>query len=388
MDFLVLSHLRWDFVFQRPQHLLTRCSRDNRVFFWEEPVFAENAVPSLRHTTRNSNLHVLVPDLPTGLTEQQTFAIQREMLDRFMAENEVSDLVLWFYNPMAVNFTRHLEPEVTLYDCMDELSAFRGAPPGLRSAEAELFDRADLVFTGGRSLYESKRTQHHSVHCFPSSIEVHHFAQARTNHPETHDQQAIPHPRIGFCGVIDERMDLDLLAGVADLRPDWHFVMIGPVVKISDADLPKRSNVHYLGGKQYAELPAYMSGWDAAMLPFARNESTKFISPTKTPEYLAAGLPVISTSIRDVVQPYGDLGLVAIADEPNAFVAALEPMLAHKDPQLEAKRLSQVDSFLSRNSWDRTWREMLSLLKVAAQSNAPLKSTPVDKPSVGATSAD
>ena len=105
-------------------------------------------------------------------------------------------------------------------------------------------------------------------------------------------------------------MDFELLSGVARARPGWSFVMLGPVVKIDEESLPRAANIHYLGSKSYAELPRYASGWDVALLPFARNESTEFISPTKTPEYLAAGLPVVSTSIRDVVRPYQELGLV------------------------------------------------------------------------------
>jgi UDP-galactopyranose mutase len=250
---------------------------------------------------------------------------------------------------------------------MDELSAFKNAPAALREREAELFKRADLVFTGGQSLYEAKRHQHHSIHAFPSSIDAPHFMQARAMVDERADQREIPHPRIGFFGVIDERMDIDLLAGVADLRPDWHLVIIGPVVKIDENDLPRRDNIHYLGGKSYKELPAYLSGWDVAMLPFARNESTRFISPTKTPEYLAAGCPVVSTSIRDVVRPYGQKGLVHIADTPEEFAAAIDTAIKTDSPQ----RLMEVDSFLRQTSWDRTWSQMSDLIaEVCLQSQS------------------
>jgi UDP-galactopyranose mutase len=268
---------------------------------------------------------------------------------------------------MALSFTRHLQPQAVVYDCMDELSAFKNAPAALREREAELFKRADLVFTGGQSLYEAKRHQHHSIHAFPSSIDAPHFMQARAMVDERADQREIPHPRIGFFGVIDERMDIDLLAGVADLRPDWHLVIIGPVVKIDENDLPRRDNIHYLGGKSYKELPAYLSGWDVAMLPFARNESTRFISPTKTPEYLAAGCPVVSTSIRDVVRPYGQKGLVHIADTPEEFAAAIDTAIKTDSPQ----RLMEVDFFLRQTSWDRTWSQMSDLIaEVCLQSQS------------------
>jgi UDP-galactopyranose mutase len=245
---------------------------------------------------------------------------------------------------------------------MDELSAVRGAPPGLRAAEHQLFERADLVFTGGRSLYESKRGLHPSVHLFPSSIDVQHFAQARSSQAEPLDQAAIPHPRLGFSGVIDERMDIVLLDAVAQMRPDWQFVMLGPIVKISQAHLPKHHNVHYLGSKPYVDLPRYLAGWDAAMLPFARNESTQFISPTKTPEYLAAGLPTVSTAIADVVRPYGELGLVKIANHPEEFVAACEELMGRSEPQRQQWQ-SRVDEFISQSSWDQTWEHMRELLE-------------------------
>jgi UDP-galactopyranose mutase len=253
---------------------------------------------------------------------------------------------------------------------MDELSAFKGASPILKDREAELFGRADLVFTGGQSLYEAKRHQHPNVYAFPSSIDSTHFAQARSITVEPPDQADIPRPRLGFFGVIDERMDIELLRAVAEARPDWQLVVIGPVVKIDPKELPACSNLPYLGGKSYAELPAYLAGWDVALMPFARNESTRFISPTKTPEYLAAGCPVVSTSIRDVVRPYGQMRLVHIADTPEEFVAAAESAMTSDAPS----RLREVDAFLSQTSWDRTWKRMTELIEdVVTASRATLE---------------
>jgi UDP-galactopyranose mutase len=270
---------------------------------------------------------------------------------------------------MAMEFSRHLTPAAIVYDCMDELSAFRGAPPGLRNAEAELFRRADLVFTGGQSLYESKKQQHPNVHAFPSSIDALHFQQARKIQGDPPDQEHIPHPRLGFAGVIDERLDTELLAAAAALRPDWHFVMLGPVVKVAAEDLPHAPNIHYLGAKHYQQLPAYMAGWDLGMLPFARNQSTRFISPTKTPEYLAAGLPVVSTNIRDVMRPYGQRKLAKIANEPHGFVAACVRLIPKKH---DAERLRTTDAFLATNSWDITWERMNKLLRKVIEGNTDL----------------
>jgi UDP-galactopyranose mutase len=361
-DLLCLSHLRWDWVYQRPQHLMSRCARQRRVWFIEEPV-ADEGPARLEITERDDGLHIVVPRLTEAQIAEHGIEAQRELIDGLLREQGIERYVVWYYTPMSLSFTQQLTPLATVYDCMDELSAFTGAPPELRQREAELFNRADLVFTGGQSLYESKRAQHPRVHLFPSSVDVAHFAQARQSQPDPPDQHAIPHPRLGFFGVIDERMDLDLLAGVADARPGWQLVIIGPVTKIEPEALPQRANIHYLGGKDYRELPRYLAGWNAALLPFAHNESTRFISPTKTPEYLAAGRPVVSTSIRDVVRPYGDRELVWIADGVPAWVAAIEAALREDG----AARQGRVDTFLAQMSWDRTWESMNWLINEAVR---------------------
>ena len=373
MHFLVLSHLRWNFVYQRPQHLLARCAKENRVWFWEEPEYSEGAQPSVDVKNFEPNLTVIVPQLPAGLSDSQNFALQGELIHEFLESNRVSDPVLWYYTPMARNFTRELDSSAIVYDCMDELSAFRGAPPGLRAAETELLSGADLVFTGGPSLYQLKRTHHPSVHCFPSSIDFQHFAQARTASQEPGDQASIPCPRLGYCGVIDERMDLELVAAIADDIPEAQLVMIGPVVKINEADLPRRPNIHWLGGRKYDELPGYLSGWDVALLPFALNESTKFISPTKTPEYLAAGLRVVSTPITDVVRPYGEAELVSIASTHEEAIEAIRRQLTSRSQQAEQERLASVDAFLSRSSWQQTWEQMFALIEQALQKKESLE---------------
>ena len=359
-DLICFSHLRWDFVYQRPQHLLSRAARDRRVYYVEEPSFDDGSM-RLRITERDSGVKVVVPCLPSGLQSATAIeAVLQQMIDRLFEIEGISQFVSWYYTPMALEFTRHLKPAATVYDCMDELSAFKNAPGSLNKLEQELFTRADLVFTGGESLFEAKQDSHHSVHAFPSSIDRDHFMQARTpkHDHEPADQKNVPHPRFGFFGVVDERFDLDLLHHVAATKPEWNFIIIGPVVKIDAATLPRLSNIYYLGSKPYNELPAYIAGWDVALLLFARNEATRFISPTKTPEYLAAGKPVVSTSIRDVVRPYGERGLVEIADTGDEFIAACQRMLNGS----VADWLQRVDSFLAGTSWDSTWAQMSSLI--------------------------
>jgi UDP-galactopyranose mutase len=368
-DVVCLSHLRWNFVYQRPQHLLSRCAAGKRVFFIEEPIFTSQPLARLEINQDKTGVIVVVPHLPEGSTQDTINADLSMLIDGLLAEYNIRRYICWYYTPMAIAFTRHLQPEAVVYDCMDELSAFKGASPILKEYEAELYRRASLVFTGGQSLYESKVNLHPNVYAFPSSVEVAHFAQGRTIQEEPADQANIPHPRLGFFGVIDERLDIELVAGIADARPDWHLVMIGPVVKIDPANLPQRENIHYLGGKDYKDLPKYLAGWDLAMLTFARNESTRFISPTKTPEYLAAGKPVVSTSIRDVVRPYGDLNLVRIADTSEEFVAAAAK--AMQEDTAATGWLSRVDTFLEKISWDRTWGSMMQLIDsaIASQNN-------------------
>ncbi len=380
-----LSHLRWDFVYQRPQHLLSRFARQGRrVFFIEEPIFGEGAA-RLDMSLRDDGVCVVVPHLPQSFAGQETDGVMQTLLDRLYQEQAIRECVLWYYTPMAIRWSRHLQPLAVIYDCMDELSAFRGAPLALREREQELFEFADLLFTGGQSLYEAKREHHPQPYAFPSSIDAPHFAQARGITDEPEDQARIPHTRLGFCGVIDERMDLELLDAVAEARPDWQLIIVGPVVKIDPDELPRRANIHYLGGKKYQELPAYLAGWDVALLPFARNESTRFISPTKTPEYLAAGLPVVSTSIRDVVRPYGEAGFVHIADTALEFVAAVEEALQED----ATERIRTVDAFLSQTSWDRTWRRMNELIEdVVSARRMALNAEPLVMKAAAASSSE
>ncbi len=354
-DLLCFSHLRWHFVTQRPQHLLTRAARTRRVFFWEEPWWDADdngdGTPTLEVMREGESLWVLRPHLPRAGNADEML---RELLGRFMADQHMTRYIRWYYTPMMLSFTSHLAPEATVYDCMDELSGFLFAPPELREREQQLFAAADVVFTGGMSLYEAKRKQHPNVHAFPSSIDESHFAKAKSITVDTHDQAAIPHPRAGFFGVLDERFDHALMAEVARLRPDVHFIFLGPVVKIDPATLPQAKNIHYLGGKSYAELPQYLAGWDVALIPFALNESTRYISPTKTPEYLAAGKPVVSTPIHDVISGYGNAGLVAIAHTAEEFAGALDKAL---EPPTEAWKRAVAEK-LSTTSWDRTWDAM------------------------------
>lgn len=368
-NLICFSHLRWDFVLQRPQHLMTCMARHRQVYFWEEPVeiAGDEAAHLQMRRDDERNVTVVTPHIPAGRAPSDVEAMLRQLLDELVADVG-PDNVLWYYTPMMLPFSRHLPAACVVYDCMDELAAFRFAPEDLLALESELLTRADVVFTGGYSLFEAKQGRNANIHPFPSSVEKDHFAPARQQQPEPVDQAGISGPRLGYYGVIDERMDLGLLASLADARPDWSIVMVGPVVKIDAAELPQRPNIHYLGGKSYAELPAYLAGWDVALMPFAINESTRFISPTKTPEYLAGGRPVVSTPITDVVRHYGAIRGVEIAATPGDFVAACERAL-HLPPA--GPWLADADDILARMSWEATGAQMWQHISAAIARKRP-----------------
>ncbi len=364
---ICFSHLRWKFVFQRPQHLMTRFAQSKQVIVFEEPMPAKEATASLERYEQ-AGVTVVTPLIPEGLSPEEVTITLRGLLDGLIAEHGVERPIAWYYTPMMLEFSRHVAESAAavVYDCMDELAAFKFAPERLKQLERDLVGLADVVFTGGYSLYEAKRGWHVNIHPFPSSVDRLHFAKARslTAASDPADQAHLPHPRLGFYGVIDERMDLKLVAELADAHPEWSIVMVGPVVKVDPAQLPQRANIHYLGGKGYDELPVYLAGWDVAMAPFAINESTRFISPTKTPEYLAGGKPVVSTAIVDVKRHYGELEAVCVADTHRAFIAGCENALALARSKTSTW-LEAVDEALAELSWDNTYAGMAALVDEA-----------------------
>jgi hypothetical protein len=355
---IILSHLRWDFVFQRPQHVATRAAADYDVVFIEEPIVDDSGF-SLRQGVREGGVQLLQPLIAPDAESEEILAHQHAVLDAVLAATADRERVFWYYTPMALQFSRHAEVDLVVFDKMDELSAFAFAPRPLLALEEELLSRADLVFTGGTSLHLATIGRHQRVHCFPSSIDVAHFGSARLPVSEPSDLAGIAHPRIGFFGVIDERIDLALIADMASARPDWQIVMIGPTAKIDPKNLPHAPNIHWLGPKAYAQLPSYLAHFDIGWMPFAMNEATRFISPTKTPEFLAAGVSLISTPVRDVVDPYGREGLVKIAAGVAEHIAAAEALLAQAaNEQHQFEHQARVDLWLTGNSWDQTWIRM------------------------------
>jgi glycosyltransferase involved in cell wall biosynthesis len=364
---IVLCHLRWSFVFQRPQHLLTRLARDVDVVFVEEPVFAEGP-PRLDSSRPVEGIDVLTPRTSRrapGFADEQ-LAVMGELLQAFVKARGIHSPIVWLYTPMALPLVDALAPRALVYDCMDDLASFKFAPPSLATRERLLLERADVVLAGGPSLHEARRAARPDALCLPSAVDIEHFSPAnlRAGSEQAVAVQALHAglhaPRIGFYGVIDERLDLELVAGVADARPDWQLVMVGPVVKIDPESLPRRPNIRWIGMQAYEALPYLLAQWDVAILPFALNEATRFISPTKTLEYMAAGVPVVSTAIRDVATLYGEV--VSVATGVDEFVGAV---LATLEMPADRRRQRDADCrrILRRSTWDVAAARALEALR-------------------------
>jgi protoporphyrinogen oxidase/glycosyltransferase involved in cell wall biosynthesis len=366
---IVFCHLRWDFVYQRPQQLLSRLAQHYNIAFIEEPVFHDGE-SFLQTSSPAPNVTVYRPHTPVhaaGFHDDQIPLLQPLLADLVRGDDAP---IVWFYTPMALPLLPALHAGLVVYDCMDELSAFKNPPKQLLQRETALLKIADLVFTGGPSLYEAKRTRHDNAHCFPSSVDAAHFQRALDRAASHPLQDNIAGPRLGYYGVIDERFDTDLIAVLADAHPEWQLVLVGPVVKIDPAALPQRPNIHYLGQQSYQDLPQFLAGWDVCLLPFALNESTRFISPTKVLEYMAAELPSVSTAIKDVEDPYSDI--VWVAHSHQEFVAACEAALA-MTPVLRAALNEKMRAVVENTSWDKTADGMRTLMDTTAPAGAAVK---------------
>lgn len=351
-DMIVFCHLRWQFVYQRPQHIISRMSESKKILFIEEPVGGkENEAGNL--IIVSERLHILQPNV----NDIESIS---DVIPAFVKNKNVA--VGWFYSASFCSLLETMDFDTVVYDCMDELSLFKGAPGHLINQEKYLMANADIIFTGGKSLYDSKKQFHNNVHCFPSSVEQSHFAQALNGIAIPGDIGDIKMPIAGYYGVIDERIDLELLHKTAEKMPDVSFVMIGPLAKIQESDLPREANIHYLGMKSYSELPHYLKAFDIAMMPFALNDATKFISPTKTLEYMAAGKPIISTKIIDVVRDYSScVKLIETADDFCHAVQSLKEKTDHSAMKTD------YETILKNTSWDNTTNQMKSIIKLFAK---------------------
>lgn len=351
-DLLVFSHLRWDFVFGRPQHLLSRFAKHRRVYYIEDAIFGVTKEARLHIRVTHEYVKVVVPYLPEGFDERTTNTSIKMLLEELMQEENIQEFTSLYYNPKALDYSRQLKPAMVLFDCIENHENTDGN-------EEELFKKAHLVFTNSKTMFDAKKPFHENIYPFPNSVDYNHFSQARMSLVEPDDQMNIPHPRIGFYGVIDQRFNFTLLKKMSELRPEFHFVLVGPVIGIEQSDLPKSANIHYLSKKDYHALPLYLSSWDCTFIPYHVDETTRFTSPSKIPEFLAAGKPLVATSLFNVIHPYADAKLVYVADHPEHFVECIEKSINESiyDPEW----LERVDQFLDGNSWDATFRQMAAL---------------------------
>jgi glycosyltransferase involved in cell wall biosynthesis len=366
---LVHSHLRWDFVWQRPQQLLSRLARSRDVLFIEEPLFLDDASrPALERTMPNPGVHRVIPRLPASYRDSEAaahLAVRALLLELVGPRGELAHRfeqpIQWFYSPMsAPSMLGAFNESAVVYDCMDELSQFRFAPAELVPRERYLLARADVVFTGGRALAESKARFHDNVHFFGCGVDAQHYAAARDARTVVPPElAALTTPIMGYVGVIDERLDYALLAALAELVPDASLAMVGPIVKVDPRDLPRRPNIHYLGQQDYQHLPAYVKGFDVCLMPFALNRATEFINPTKTLEYMAAGKPIVSTPVPDVVRNFTPI--VTVAETAHAYAAAVREAIQAPDPRLLQQGLERAQL----SSWEHITDEMSHLMESA-----------------------
>jgi glycosyltransferase involved in cell wall biosynthesis len=370
---IVHCHLRWDFVWQRPQQIFSRLAGNHRILFIEDPVIAEGE-PRLDISEPHPNIVRITPQIPQHLAvdsdrdaeiflPQIKCALEQHPLLAGRFENPVQ----WFYSPMTgPGYMGAFGGPAVVYDCMDELANFRFAPPDIGERERFVMSKADVVFTGGYQLFESKSRHHGNVHFFGCGVDVEHYGQARSEKTVVPEPLAsLPGPVFGYFGVIDERLDYELVAALADRFPQASVVMAGPFAKIDPAELPKHPNIHWLGQQQYADLPSLVKGFDVCLMPFALNEATKYINPTKTLEYMAGGKPVVSTAIADVVRNFTPI--VQVAHSPEEFVAAVERAWRSPDAALIAEGIERARGA----SWDATVASMRQKIQHAVWAGSP-----------------
>jgi glycosyltransferase involved in cell wall biosynthesis len=378
---IVHSHLRWDFVWQRPQQLLSRFAQRSDVLFVEEPIYLDDAREAhLVVTRRMDRVHRVVPMLPAELRGEYdaSIVVIREALRQQLAPagalgGRFSRPIQWFYTPMpAPAMIGAFDERAVVYDCMDELSKFRFAPTALVDRERHLLTQADVVFAGGYKLSQSKARYHGNVHFFGCGVDVAHFATARSaNLDVPREIASLARPVVGYYGVIDERIDYDLLRTLASSLADVELVMVGPVVKVDPAELPQAENIHWLGQRQYAELPAHVKGFDVCLMPFAMNDATEYINPTKTLEYMAAGKPIVSTAVSDVVHNFTPV--VAVARSPEEFVAAVRSAIEQPNVELIARGFEQARA----NSWESIVSRMERIIRDAVRTRESRSERPV-----------
>jgi glycosyltransferase involved in cell wall biosynthesis len=360
---IVHCHLCWDWVWQRPQQFISRISRRHPVLFVEtlgpDPTLVAPYV-RLHYHADHPNVTRVRLQFPMWRWGDEAYVdnTRRELVKdtlRGPLAGQFKNPVQWFYDPMTVRaFAGQMGEIGTVYDCMDEYSKFSEAHPEVSKRELELLARADVVFAGGRKLWESKRRHNDNCHFYGCGVDSAHFGRAldaRTTVP--HDLKRVKKKAaLGFFGVVDERMDYELVTKLADADPQWSIVMVGPVLKVKEQGLPERPNLHWLGSRDYSQLPSYCKGFDVCLMPFALNQATEYINPTKALEYMAAGRPVVSTKVPDVVSNFGNIAKIGSSHEE--FISLCRQAINEPDQGAIERGLERA----ADSTWDRIVEQM------------------------------
>ncbi len=347
------SDISWNVKFQRPHQLFSQAKRINIIIFIEKPLLQRSGKPNHFISRVSDNILILTPVITDEDPESTIHETVEQLLTEKLKSHNTTEYICWYYSPKAINYSQKLTPKLIIFDCMDECCGYEGADTEVNESEKKLLEVTDLVFTGGRSLCNAKKLLHKNVHLFPDSIDYERFngntKQAKKNIIKK------PAAKIGYFGVIDERLDLNLLDKIAANKPKWKFEIAGPIVENMHGKLPERKNITFTGDIRDEEIPSIIGEWDAAILPYSKNNSTENTAPSRLLVYFAANKNIVSTSINDIVHYFGENGMVRIADEPDDFVKALEAAIKYKP---EAEWQKKVDSIIRKTTWEKTWNGM------------------------------
>lgn len=357
-DLLVLAHSRWDLDHHRGHNIFSRYAQKRRVFYFEEPSFGQTEIPRLHIRDTFENVMVVTPHLPNPIKSNQIDSILRELIDELIFEEEIINFTLWLQTPRAFRYARDIDATTIIYECMEDYDNINNFSENLFQVEKELMENSDIIFVVSEALYQKKKFQHHNIHVFPNSADYFHFIQSRDFILDPYDQIHIPHPRIGFYGIIDQSIDLKLIDEIAQIREDLNFVFIGPLKDTKFSQLPTRKNIYYLEQKDYNLIPLYVAEWDCGLLPFCINEVTQYSSPHQTAELLMAGKPIVATHIPDISIRFGKKSLAKMASNAEDFSEKIDKAILESKEQ---KWKELIDNELKNETWDQVFKKMCDI---------------------------
>lgn len=373
-----LSSTRWSFLWQRPQQIMSRLCARHDILYVDPPFpVAEEQVRGISNDesgtlivknlqTINDALQIFrpleisrfsYPDLDSNELLKMNQELLQCQIQKALFQLGWQHPLLWLYDPRNVNLVDQLNPCGVIYDCVDSFRSFSWSHPHVSIWEEALVDRADVVLATSRALYQERLRKNRYTFLVPNAADYKHFSPWQ-GYEKPADITAISRPRLGFIGAIYEWVDLELLQVIADKSPAWNLVLIGP--KQHGLQLPERSNIHWLGQRGYAELPAYVHSFDVALIPFLVNETTQHANPIKFWEYLAAGKPVVSTLLPEIPDVPG---VVWRSENHSMFcnhcAQALE-LVQH--PLSRNKIITKARAIAYANSWENRCKRILRIL--------------------------